>query len=89
MNDIITLNSRGGTKNYLKKMKKADGSDSKTYILKSDGPYLRVGWMDEKHEFVDPSGGPMIVEGHKLKEADAIVKSIDYIAGTGYLITFE
>ena len=43
MEDIINLKSRGDTNNYLRKMKKADGSESKTYVLKSEVPYIRVG----------------------------------------------
>ena len=43
MEDIIKLRSRYGTVNYLKKMPKPDGTDSKTYVLKTDVPTLRVG----------------------------------------------
>lgn len=89
MEDIINLKSRGGTKNYLKKMKKADGSESKTYVLKSEVPYLRAGWVDERHKFIDPSGGPTIVEDSLLEEANAVVKSIDFVVGYGHIITFE
>lgn len=31
----------------------------------------------------------MIVEGEYLEEAEAVVKSIDYVMGQGYAITFE
>ena len=89
MEDIINLTSRGDTNNYLRKMKKADGSESKTYVLKSEVPYIRVGWVGERHKFIDPSGGPMIAEGLLLKEANAVVKSIDFIVGYGHIITFE
>lgn len=89
MEDIIKLQSRGGVNNYLKKMKKADGSESKTYVLKSEMPTLRAGYIDEKHKFIDPSGGPMIVEGSLLEEANAVVKSIDFVVGYGHTITFE
>lgn len=87
MNDIIKLNSRGQENNYLKRLKKSDNTESKTYALKTSTPYLRTGEV-EGHKFVDPSGGPMIVEGNKLVEADAVVKSIDYTIGYGYIITF-
>lgn len=89
MEDIIKLRSRYGARNYLKKMPKSDGSESKTYVLKTDAPSLRVGNVSDGNKFIDPSGGPMIVVGYKLEEADAVVKSIDFIAGYGWTITFE
>jgi hypothetical protein len=89
MEKIIKLNSRGGANNYLKMMMKPDGSESETYLIKTDIPTLRMGYVDEKNKFIDPSGGPMIVEGSLLEEANAVVKSIDFIVGYGYTITFE
>ncbi len=89
MEDIIKLRSRYGARNYLKKMPKPDGSESKTYVLKTDAPSLRVGNVSDGNKFIDPSGGPMIVVGYKLEEADAVVKSIDFIEGYGWTITFE
>ena len=89
MEDIIKLKSRYGATNYLKKMPKSDGSDSKTYVLKTDVPTLRVGEVQGGNKFIDPSGGPMIIVGYKLEEADAVVKSIDFVNGYGWTITFE
>lgn len=89
MEDIIKLRSRYGTVNYLKKMPKLDGSDSKTYVLKTDTPTLRTGEVQGGNKFIDPSGGPMIVVGCELKEAKAVVKSIDFVEGYGWTITFE
>lgn len=89
MENIINLNSRGGIKNYLKKMTKADGSESKTYVLKSGSYTLRAGYVDEKHKFIDPSGGPMIVEGEYLPEADAVVEAITFVPGYGHAVTFK
>lgn len=89
MEDIIKLRSRYGARNYLKKMPKPDGSESKTYVLKTDAPSLRVGNVSDGNKFIDPPGGPMIVVGYKLEEAKAVVKSIDFIAGFGHTITFE
>lgn len=88
MKDIIELESRGHENNYLKKLKKPDNTESKTYVLKVSNPYLRAGMVDGK-KFIDPSGGPMIVVGETLKDAEAVVKSIDYTTGYGYTITFE
>lgn len=89
MNDVINLNSRGFEKNYLKRLKRPDNSESKTYMLNISSPYLRSGYVDNNKKFIDPSGGPMIVEGERLEEADAIVESIDFVTGHGYTITFK
>ena len=89
MEDIIKLRSRYEAINYLKKMSKPDGTDSKTYVLKTNVPTLRVGEVQGGNKFIDPSGGPMIVVKCKLEEAKAVVKSIDFIEGYGWTITFE
>ena len=89
MEDIIKLRSRYEAINYLKKMSKPDGTDSKTYVLKTDVPTLRVGEVQGGNKFIDPSGGPIIIVGYKLEEADAVVKSIDFVDGYGWAITFE
>lgn len=89
MKDLIKLKSRGHEENYLKKLKKLDGTESKTYVLKVSTPYLRGGELEGGKKFIDPSGGPMIVVGSYLEEAEAVVKSIDFTMGYGYTITFE
>ena len=89
MEDIIKLRSRYEAINYLKKMPKPDGTDSKTYVLKSDAPTLSVGEVQGGNKFIDPSGGPMIVVGCELEEAKAVVKSIDFVESYGWTITFE
>ena len=89
MKDLIKLKSRGYEKNYLKKLKRPDDSESNTYVLKTDIPTLRVGEVQGGNKFIDPSGGPMIVVGYELEEAKAVVKSIDFVEGCGWTITFE
>lgn len=89
MKDLVKLKSRGYEENYLKKLKKPDGSESKTYVLKVSTPYLRCGEVEGGRKFIDLSGGPMIVVGSYLEEAEAVVKSIDFTVGYGYTITFE
>ena len=89
MKDLIKLKSRGYEKNYLKKLKRPDDSESNTYVLKTDMPTLRVGEVQGGNKFIDPSGGPMIVVGYELEEAKAVVKSIDFVEGYGWTITFE
>ena len=89
MEDLIKLKSRDGAENYLKKLIKKDGSESFTYVLKTDVPYLRVGEVDNGRKFIDPSGGPMIIVGDYLEEANAVVESIDFVEGYGWIITFR
>lgn len=70
MKDVIKLQSRDGTDNRLVKV------GERMYELKT--PYCcRAGFVSENKAFIDPSGGPMIVEGEYLPEADAVVDSID------------
>lgn len=89
MKDLIKLKSRDCEENYLKRLKKSDDSESNTYVLKVSTPYLRCGEVEGGKKFIDPSGGPMIIVGYKLEEADAVVKSIDFVNGYGWTITFE
>lgn len=70
MKDIIKLDSRDGTENTLIKV------SEKKYKLKTPYGY-RVCYEGDKVKFIDPSGGPMIVVGEKLTEADAVVESIE------------
>lgn len=89
MEEIIKLKSRGREENYLKRLPKSDGLESKTYVLKVSTPTLRVGNVEEGNKFIDPTGGPMIIVGSKLEEANAVVKSIDFVEGYGWTITFQ
>ena len=89
MEDLIKLRLRGGAENYLKKLINKDGSESLTYVLKTDTSYLRVGEVSNGRKFIDPSGGPMIIVGEELREAEAVVKSIDFVEGYGWTITFR
>ena len=83
MKDKIVLRSRYNTRsNVLVKVQE------NRYRLETQLNY-RTGTVSEGKKFVDPSGGPMIVEGHMLEEAGAVVKYIDHAMGQGYLITFE
>ena len=88
MEKIIKLKSRYEENNYLKLMSKPDGSESKTYLLKTENPFINTGYDENKKFFVDPSGGPTITVGKEL-EGVGIVKSIDLVYSYGYFITFE
>ena len=86
MEEIIKLDSKG--KKFLKKLKRVDGSESKTYVLKLDSAVLRSGYTEEGHKFILPPRGPMIIVGQELQDG-LIVKSIDHVEDYGYTITFE
>ncbi len=88
MEKEIKLNSRYGENNYLKLMPKPDGSESKTYLLKTENPYIGTGYLSDNRFYVDPSGGPFMAVGDELPEV-GVIKSIDLVYGYGYFITFE
>lgn len=89
MEDIIKLKSKGGINNYLRKLKKTDGSESKTYILRTDITALRTGYIDDKFKYIFPHGGPRILEGEFLEEAGAIVDTITFMQDFGHVVTFK
>lgn len=89
MEDIIKLNSKYDENNYLKKLKKADGTESKTYVLKVSTPAVTVGTTEDGSKFIELTGGPMIIVNSLLEEANAIVESINYTIGYGYTISFK
>lgn len=79
-----------GVENYLKLLAKKDGSESKTYIVKTSSTIVRTGKTNNGESFLDLSGGPMIIVGKPLKGADnAVVRSIDWSEGFGFTVTFE
>lgn len=83
MKDSIILNSRYNTRsNVLIKV-----SDNR-YKLETKLCY-RTGLVSEGKKFVDPSGGPMIIEGEVLEEIGKTVKRIDFVQGEGTFIVFE
>lgn len=83
--DKIELKSRYGDIHILEKIE-----DKKYKFLPSDN-YMRCGLTEykNKYHFVDPSGGPFISVGSILPEVNSKVKDIEFIEGTGTVITFE
>lgn len=76
--------------NSLELLARKDGSESKTYIVKTSCNIVRTGKTNDGDSFLDLSGGPMIVVGKPLEDADnAIVKSIDRSEGFGFTVTFK
>ena len=54
-------------------------------------PSVRVGYASKNNQcqYIDPSGGPMIIVGEYLEEAGAIVDKIVPIPGYGYAVIFK
>lgn len=87
---IIQLKSgRKEENNYLKLLTKADGSESKTYVLKVSTPNITVETRGNKYVSITPFTSEPIVVGSPIEETELIVKSIDFTLGYGYTITVE
>ena len=70
MKDVIKLQSRYGIDNRLVKIEEGK--------YKLITPYCyRSGLVDNNKAFIDPSGGPMLIEGNYVHEANAIIESIE------------
>lgn len=83
MKKIIKLQTHDGSNNYLEQYK------GHVYRLVTQHGFLRGGEIDENHKFIDPSGGPMIVENCILEGTDLIVDKIEFKKGIGQLITIK
>ena len=81
MSEIINLKTRYHTKNYLEQYQ------GNTYILRTESPYIRAGSTNDGKEFVDPSGGPILIVGEKIGEET--IASIGFIKDVGTVITLE
>lgn len=89
MEDIIKLEASRDETVYLKKLTKPDGIESKTYVLRVSNPSIKVDLSFTGYKSITPSGGSIIEVGVILKEANAVVRSINCTIGYGYTITFE
>lgn len=81
MSEIINLKTRYHTKNYLEQYQ------GNTYILRTESPYIGVGSTNDGKEFVDPSGGPMLIVGNKINNKTII--SIGFIKNVGTIVTLK
>ena len=81
--DRVVLRSRYNTRsNVLVKV------SENRYKLETQLSY-RCGKVSAGKKFVDPSGGPMMVEGELLREAGKVIRRIDFVQGEGTFIEFE
>ena len=89
MEDIIKLNSHDGSNNYLKKLNIEPYEGKQAYVLKTSYRYsIRMGTVKDGISFVDPSGGPMLVEGDSLNGKYKIIK-IEFLKYVGTIIILE
>ena len=91
MGKKIKLQTHDGSNNYLEEL---EGRPNQ-YKLVTPFPTLRGGYLPSDNgdvEFVDPSGGPMIVVGHQLEcygKETFIVEGISSEKGVGCIITLK
>lgn len=84
----IRLQTHDGSKNYLEEI---EGRPNQ-YKLVCAVDSLRGGSLPDGKEFIDPSGGPMIIVGNLLEDYDSIthiVKNISHEKGIGTVITLD
>lgn len=86
--NTIKLCSRGNETNILKLLKSPNKDNSDTYVLKTKSPISRAGYIG-RDQYIGPPGGALIIENSILKEANRVVKKINYIIKYGYTITFK
>lgn len=85
----IDLQSKGEYKNILKQLRDSKGKESKAYVLKSYPEGYITGYDSTDNLFIKLHGGPTITVGEYLKEADMVVRAIDFIPSYGTVITFK
>ena len=80
----ITLNTHDGSRNYLQRV-----DDSDNYILKTQFDFIRGGQVADGREFIDPSGGPMLVVGDIIDGTPYKIEKISHEKGVGFILTLK
>ena len=78
MSTVIKLKARYGVDNHLEQYQ------GNTYVLKTESPYIRTGVSSTGKEFVDPSGGPILIVGEKIGKKT--ITSIGFLKDIGTTI---
>lgn len=88
MEDKIELKQTKEEHNYLTKLRKPKAEESYSYLLHTKSAFTKTGMTGNNARYIRPAGGPMIIEGEFLQEANAKVESISYTS-LGWVITFD
>lgn len=89
MDDIIVMSSGDGDIHFLKKMPRINGEESRTYVVKTPSPFLRIDYGSDGRKFLRFPGGTILMEGEICEKTGTMVRFIDSIEGFGHVITFE
>lgn len=81
MKKRIQLPTHDGSNNYLEQV------SGHIYKLKSAIEWLRMGSTPENKPFVDPSGGPMLIEGELVPGTDWRISRLIFKPSIGWLLT--
>lgn len=85
MEQKISLRTHDGSNNYLQLI---EGRPN-TYKLVTQFNFIRGGQVSDGREFIDPSGGPMLVVGDKIAGTDYVIESIGFEKGVGSVIVLK
>lgn len=80
--DRIPLRTHDGSNNYLLALE----GRANEYRLVTRFDFIRGGQVSDGREFIDPSGGPMLVVGDKIEGTDYVIESIEFEKGIGHII---
>lgn len=81
--DKIPLITHDGSNNYLQHL------EGNKYKLVTSVDFIRGGQVSDGREFIDPSGGPMLVVGDKIAGTDYVIESIGFEKGVGSIIVLK
>lgn len=73
----------------LRQLLRKDGQDSDVYQLKTTSPTLLDGKTPTGFKYIQPEGGPVIMEGTHVPDHSEIVESIVLTAEFGYIIRLK
>lgn len=89
MGKKVKLQTHDGSLNYLEEI---EGRPNQYKLISCIPDYIRGGNTSDGREFVEPSGGPMIVVGSALDcygDTAYVVKSLSFEKGIGTIVTLE
>ena len=82
METKIRLRTHDGSNNYLQLLEDRPN----TYKLVTQFDFIRGGKVLNGQDFIDPSGGPMLIVGDKIEGTDYVIESIGFEKGIGHII---